>query len=96
MGDSSQKNFYDVIRALESGRIYKRPKVQSDALVEEDNRVQPLLMALPATVATHEAVKTGLKAEVVETLVARDEAPLPLEGTPSGSPTLTQKQWLAA
>ena len=74
MGDPSQKNFYDVIRALESGRTYKRPKVQAGVTIEEVSQVQPQPIALPATIATHEAVRAGLNAEVVETFAARDEA----------------------
>ena len=74
MGDSSQKNFYEVIRALESGRTYKRPKVQAGVTIEKVSQLQPQPIALPATIATHEAVRAGLNAEVVETFAARDEA----------------------
>ena len=88
MGDSSQKNFYEVIRALESGRTYKRPKVQAGVTIEEVSQVQPQPIALPATIATHEAVRAGLNAEVVETFAARDEAFPTSEGAPS-DPRLT-------
>ena len=89
MGDPSQKNFYDVIRALESGRTYKRPKVQAGVTIEEVSQVQPQpIIALPATIATHEAVRAGLNAEVVETFAARDEASPTSEGAPS-DPRLT-------
>ncbi len=75
MGDSSQKNFYEVMRALEAGQIHKRPKVESSDPVQEVNRTQEQPTALPATIATQEAVKAGLDAVVVETFAVRDEAP---------------------